>query len=121
MDLALVTGRGNPLGTEWPGVERPLIVDADVIQLGERESRDADFAWPDVKDTAIDRIDVFEATADRSGRRCRAYLRHAGRQAGSRFLGSSRRGRIGPSHHAGGRLPWQSRYTARGPSSDPTA
>lgn len=43
-----MTGRGNPLGTEWPGVERPLIVDADVIQLGERESRDADFAWPDV-------------------------------------------------------------------------
>jgi len=63
MDLALVTGRGDPLGTEWPGVERPLIADADVIQLGERESRDADFAWPDVKDTAIDRIDVFEATA----------------------------------------------------------
>jgi len=44
MDLALVTGRGDPLGTEWPGVEGPLIADADVIQLGERESRDAD--WP---------------------------------------------------------------------------
>lgn len=63
MDLALVTGRGDPLGTEWPGVDGPLIADVDVIQLGERESRDADFAWPDVKDTAIDTIDVFEATA----------------------------------------------------------
>jgi len=63
MDLALVTGRGEPLGTEWPGIRGPLVADADVIQLGERESRDPDFAWPDVQDTAIDTIDVFEATA----------------------------------------------------------
>lgn len=63
MDLALVTGRGEPLETEWPGIISPLVTDADVIQLGERESRDADFAWPDVVDTAINRIDVFEAIA----------------------------------------------------------
>ena len=61
MDLALATGRGEALGTEWPGVVGPLVEDAHVIQLGERENRDADFAWPDVNDTAINRIDVFEA------------------------------------------------------------
>ncbi|RYF10876.1 MAG: hypothetical protein EOO77_20605 [Oxalobacteraceae bacterium] len=50
-------------GTEWPGVDGPVIADADVIQLGERESRDADFALPDLKDTAIHTIDAFEAIA----------------------------------------------------------
>jgi arginase len=63
MDLALATGRGEPLATEWPGVDGPLVADADAIQVGERESRDPDFAWPDVRHTAIDTIDVFEALA----------------------------------------------------------
>ena len=61
MDLALATGRGEPLLTEWPGVDGPLVSDEAVVQIGERESRDADFAWPDVNATAITRIDVFEA------------------------------------------------------------
>lgn len=61
MDLALATGRGEALGTQWPGISGPLVADAHVIQLGERENRDTDFAWPDVNDTAINRIDVFEA------------------------------------------------------------
>lgn len=61
MDLALATGRGEQLATEWPGIAGPLVVDADVIQLGERENRDDDFAWPDINSTAINRIDVFEA------------------------------------------------------------
>lgn len=61
MDLALATGRGEALGTEWPGVVGPLVADTHVLQIGERENRDADFAWPDVNDTAINRIDVFEA------------------------------------------------------------
>lgn len=61
MDLALATGRGEALGTDWPGVTGPLVADAHVIQLGERENRDPDFAWSDVNDTAINRIDVFEA------------------------------------------------------------
>jgi arginase len=63
MDLALVTGRGEPLGTQWLDIGGSLVADADVIQLGERESQDPDFAWPDVQHTAIDTIDVFEATA----------------------------------------------------------
>lgn len=63
MDLALATGRGEQLATHWPGLARPLVEDADVIQIGERESRDADYAWPDINGTAIRCIDVFEAKA----------------------------------------------------------
>ena len=61
MDLALATGRGEPLLTEWPGVSAPLVPDEQVVQLGEREGRDADFAWPDVAETGFERIDAFEA------------------------------------------------------------
>ncbi|CAI1121683.1 arginase family protein [Serratia liquefaciens] len=61
MDLALATGRGEALLTEWPGVAGPLVPDRQVLQLGERECRDADFAWPDINQTAITRIDVFAA------------------------------------------------------------
>ncbi len=61
MDLALATGRGEALLTEWPGVSGSLIPDAQVIQIGEREGHDPDFAWPDVNNTAFTRIDVFEA------------------------------------------------------------
>lgn len=61
MDLALATGRGEPLLTQWPGITTPLVQDAHVIQLGERENRDVDFAWPDVNVTSMTRIDVFEA------------------------------------------------------------
>lgn len=61
MDLALATGRGEALMTDWPGASCPLVQDRDVVQLGEREGRNPDFAWPDVNETGIERIDVFEA------------------------------------------------------------
>ncbi|MMZ42613.1 formimidoylglutamase [compost metagenome] len=61
MDLALATGRGEALLTEWPDVAGPLVPDRQVLQLGERECRDVDFAWPDINQTAITRIDVFAA------------------------------------------------------------
>jgi arginase len=61
MDLALATGRGEALMTDWPGVPTPLVHDRHVVQIGEREGRDPDFAWPDVNDTDIERIDVFAA------------------------------------------------------------
>ncbi|WP_457152451.1 arginase family protein [Mesorhizobium sp. P5_C1] len=61
MDLALATGRGEPLLTEWPGIAGPLVADERVIQIGERESRDADFAWADINSTAMTLIDVFAA------------------------------------------------------------
>ncbi len=63
MDLALATGRGETLLTQWPGIGGPLVHDSAVVQLGERESRDADFAWPDIAQTAITQIDVFTAHA----------------------------------------------------------
>jgi arginase len=61
MDLALATGRGEPLLTDWPGIAGPLVADEQVIQIGERESRDADFAWPDINSTAMTLINVFAA------------------------------------------------------------
>lgn len=63
MDLALATGRGEMHLTDWPGVPGPLVLDCHVVQLGEREGHDSDFAWPDVNNTAINRIDIFEALA----------------------------------------------------------
>jgi arginase len=61
MDLALATGRGEALMTDWPGVPSPLVQDRDVVQIGERDGRGPDFAWPDVNDTDFERIDVFTA------------------------------------------------------------
>jgi len=61
MDLALATGRGEALLTDWPGVTSPLVPDRQVVQIGEREGHDPDFAWPDVNETAITRIDAFAA------------------------------------------------------------
>lgn len=61
MDLALVTGRGEKLLTEWPGIEGPLVTDDAVIQLGERESHMNDYEWPDIADTDIQQITIFEA------------------------------------------------------------
>ncbi|EHH67461.1 arginase family protein [Gluconobacter morbifer] len=61
MDLALATGRGEALLTAWPDVSDPLVSDANVIQIGERESHDPDFVWPDIANTAIEQVDIFEA------------------------------------------------------------
>lgn len=63
MDLALATGRGETLLTEWPGVPVPLVPDTAAVQLGERGSRDPGFAWADINETAIARLDVFAARA----------------------------------------------------------
>lgn len=38
MDLALATGRGELLLTQWPEVGSPLVEDEDVIQIGDREA-----------------------------------------------------------------------------------
>jgi arginase len=61
MDLALATGRGETLLTEWPGISGQLVPDTQVVQIGEREGRDADFAWADINDTDFALIDVFAA------------------------------------------------------------
>jgi len=59
MDLALATGRGEALLAKWPMAAAPLVPDEQVVQIGEREGRNADFAWPDINDTAVTQLDVF--------------------------------------------------------------
>ena len=58
MDLALVTGRGEPILTALPGVEPPLVADADAVQIGERDAGDPGFAYRDIAGTAIARFTV---------------------------------------------------------------
>lgn len=58
-DLALAIGLGEPLLTDW-GQQRPLVHPAHVIQIGEREARDPAWAWRDIADTAITRIEIVE-------------------------------------------------------------
>ncbi len=59
MALAFATGRGEALLTDWPAVTSPLVPDKQVVQIGEREGRSPGYAWPDVNDTAMTRLDVF--------------------------------------------------------------
>jgi arginase len=63
MDLALATGRGEPLLSSWGEPSEPLVKDADTMQIGERENRQSDFAYPDINDTAIGRLDIFKLQA----------------------------------------------------------
>ncbi|MDI3270410.1 MAG: arginase family protein [Bacillota bacterium] len=58
MDLALATGRGEPLLTRWDGVPGPLVEDGDVVQIGERDELDPGYAYADIKATEIRRIPV---------------------------------------------------------------
>ena len=60
MDLALATGRGEALLTQWPEVDGPLVADEDAIQIGEREALDATFDsfYGDVARTPITRFIV---------------------------------------------------------------
>ncbi len=60
MDLALATGRGEALLSRWPVAGDLLVQDADVLQLGEREELDPDYAYPEIANTAIERIPVRE-------------------------------------------------------------
>lgn len=66
MDLALVTGRGEPLLTEWPDVEGPLVRDEDAIQIGERNALDPDFDryYGDIVRTRITRLIVQDVLRD---------------------------------------------------------
>ncbi len=59
MDLALATGRGEALLTDWPEFER-LADDADTIQVGERGRNQPGFMeyYGDILSTEITRLDV---------------------------------------------------------------
>ncbi len=66
MDLALASGRGEPLMTEWPGVEGPLAADADIVQVGERGAGDPLFMqyYGDILATEITRLNVQDVLAE---------------------------------------------------------
>lgn len=63
MDLALASGRGEALLTDWGAELTPLVADEHIVQIGEREDRDADYAYPDIRQTRIQRIDIRTALA----------------------------------------------------------
>lgn len=58
MDLALATGRGEPILTEWPGLSGPLVADADVVQIGERDGSAPGYPFAEIERTEIERISV---------------------------------------------------------------
>ncbi len=62
MDLALATGRGEALLTQWPGIEGPLVEDRDAIQIGERNAFTPEFAeyYRGLERTRITRLTIQE-------------------------------------------------------------
>jgi arginase len=71
MDLALATGRGEPLLTRWPDIDGPLVRDEDAIQVGERDALTAEFraSYADIERTAIQRYivqDVLKTGIERT-------------------------------------------------------
>jgi arginase len=69
MDLALATGRGEAVVTDWPDVGTPLVADADAIQVGERGAGEAWFEqfYGEIRRTAISMITVQSALAEGIG------------------------------------------------------
>lgn len=63
MDMALASGRGEPLLTAWPGIGTPLATDLDIIQIGERESDDPEF-YSDLHASAITQLTIQRVLAD---------------------------------------------------------
>jgi arginase len=68
MDLALASGRGEPLLTDWPGVG-VLAADADIVQVGERGRDEPWFPenYGDILKTEISQITVQSAKSDGIG------------------------------------------------------
>jgi arginase len=77
MDLALATGRGEPLLTTWPGVTGPLVDDTDTIQIGERNDVSV---YPGLAATAIERIPVQALQAAGVAATAERALRHLGKR-----------------------------------------
>lgn len=59
MDLALATGRGELLLSSWDG--HALVEDEFVVQIGERDDVDPNYAYADIRRTAIRRVPVRQA------------------------------------------------------------
>ena len=65
MDLALATGRGEPLLTQWPEVDGPLAQDGDTFQIGERNALDPNYDqfYGDIVRTTITRMIIQNVLA----------------------------------------------------------
>jgi arginase len=61
MDLALATGRGPPLLTKWPGIDGPLVSDADAFQIGERYAKRGEPRSPLLEGTEVTQITVQDS------------------------------------------------------------
>jgi arginase len=66
MDLALASGRGELLLTDWPETGKPLASDADIIQLGERDAESPSFKdyYGDIVRTEITQFTIQRVLAD---------------------------------------------------------
>ena len=66
MDLALASGRGELLLTDWPEIGKPLASDADIIQLGERDAESPSFKdyYGDIIRTEITQFTIQRVLAD---------------------------------------------------------
>jgi arginase len=66
MDLALASGRGELLLTHWPEIGRPLVEDADVVQVGERDAEGPDFnkSYGDIVRTDITQLIIQSVLAE---------------------------------------------------------
>jgi arginase len=66
MDLALASGRGEPLLTDWPEIGKPLASDADIIQVGERNAESPTFKnyYGDIVRTEITQFTIQRVLAD---------------------------------------------------------
>jgi hypothetical protein len=117
MDLALATGRGEPLLTEWPNVEAPLVADADAIQVGDRETEPAEGSGTGTLEPSIAQFTVQEilrrgvARGVRSSRRASPSTR-PGRGLAPRGPGRARPRR--PSSGGFARQPGSGLRAARG-------
>jgi arginase len=83
MDLALASGRGEPLLTEWPDIGTPLAADADIVQIGERDRGTPGFMqyYGDILRTEITQITaqtVHAEGADAAARQAIARLEARG-------------------------------------------
>ena len=66
MDLALASGRGESLLTDWPEIGKPLASDADIVQLGERDAESPSFkdSYGDIVKTGITQFTIQRVLAD---------------------------------------------------------
>ena len=77
MDLALATGRGEPLLTQWPGLDGPLAKDEHTLQLGERDALAPGYTYADIQQTGIRRFiaqEILREGVERTARGVIEYL-----------------------------------------------